>query len=198
MSDAAKRTRARVRALIFPDLTQLRMALGLSQAEAAEVLKEHRSLVASQEYAGLDADKQYVQESAAKYIAYAAELAESKRTPPALIKGVATMYRFRRGLGLNLNDAAKILRLRVAVLQDAEDSRRALPDDMRIKFWATYADWAARSLQRHEREVSVRPPLLLSVTLVPSRPTDEAAEVGKLAYPKSRAQIEADVFRMLS
>lgn len=182
--------RSRHRATIVVDLRALRLAFAMTLQEAAAMLGEQAELVQTQEQGGVGCDPTFQHECLQKYLAHAATLIEREGAVPIVDKrGMSTLYWFRKGLGLKLTDAAKILDKPAAFVRGLEDRSHPMPDELCIEAWATYVDWAIRRLRRLERVARMHP--AKPEQPKPRRPdfTDrQRAEFQKLAYTPQKSE----------
>lgn len=195
--------RSRSTALILPDIRQLRLALGLSLAEGADLVKETPSLLASQESEGHAADRQFVDDTTDAYLAHALTLVCRGALPPMLpTDGTATaIWRFRMGLGLSPSDAAGIVGTRWWDLEALEGSTRGAGPGERETVWRSYAQWAARRRRREAQSAARRAAAGPAVTTrnnpfgAMDAERDRAAML-KLAYTPQVSAAEAEAIAL--
>jgi len=198
--------RSRSTAQIIPDIRQLRLALGMTLAEGAALIKEGPSLLSSQEAAGLSADREFVADTTASYLAHALALAARDELPPMLPKDgtAAAIWRFRQGLGVSVAEAAVIVGVTHRALETLEDATRGADLAERQVVWRAYAKWAARRRNRAsqraaEREKSLAPAKVVTAVFADVDAERDRLQFLKLAYTPqlSAAQAEAFVLKYL-
>lgn len=148
-----KRVRHRPYTCTPPDIRSMRLALGLSVDDAAQLTHENRGLLQSQETAGSNADGEFVSTVMAAYVDHARYL---PATATVAADPLCVRY-MRLGVGLSdINAACEVLPSTAAVVRAAEAMASGWSAHDRGVVWSAYLDWYRRMKQRSERARPIR------------------------------------------